>query len=118
VACTKGKDTTTSSLDKGPTMSDHETPSNVLREEADSTVVGPGVVATKSQTQGGIIGTVAGTVVGALLGVIAGFLLWGGRTSAIVIAVIAFAVAGATAGGTMGGFLRNRESQQRGDADI
>ncbi len=93
-------------------------PSDALREEADSTVAGPGVVATKSQTQGGIIGTLAGTVVGAILGVIAGFVIWGDQPFAIVIAVISFAIAGATAGGTMGGFLRNRERQQRGDPDI
>ena len=99
-------------------MTDHQTPSEDLREEADQALAGPGVVATKSQTQGGIIGTVLGTIVGALLGLAAGYLIWDGRPSAVLIAVIVFAIAGATAGGTMGGFLRNRERQQRGDADV
>lgn len=99
-------------------MSDPNLQSDALREEADATVAGPGVVATKSQTQGGIIGTLAGGVVGAILGVIAGQLVWGGDSMSMTIAIIVFAIAGATAGGTMGGFLRNRERQQRGDADV
>ena len=99
-------------------MTDHQTPSESLREEADSALIGPGVVATKSQTQGGIAGTVLGAIVGAVLGLLAGFVIWGGRPMAVTIAVIAFAVGGATAGGTMGGFLRNRERQERGDADV
>jgi hypothetical protein len=99
-------------------MVENQPPRNELREEADSAVVGPGVVGTKSQAQGGIGGALLGGVVGALLGLLAGFLIWGGNGMAVVIAVIAFAFAGATAGGTMGGFLRNRRRQQRGDADV
>ena len=96
-------------------MSEHQQPSTELREEADSAVAGPGVVATKSQTQGGIIGTVIGMIVGALLGLVITPLIWDGE---MLIGVIAFAIAGATAGGTMGGFLRNRRSQERGDPDV
>lgn len=99
--------------------SDENAPSEgAMREEADKAVAGPGVVATKSQTQGGIIGTVVGTVIGAVLGLIIAFVFFGDRTSTIVITIIAFAIAGATAGGTSGGFLRNRGRQQRGDPDV
>ena len=96
-------------------MSENNAPTNELREEADAAIVGPGVVATKSQAQGSIIGTVVGTIVGALLGLVVGPLLWDGS---VIISVIVFAIAGATAGGTAGGFLRNRDRQQRGDADV
>ena len=104
-------------LDKGLKMSDPNLRPDALREEADAAVAGPGVVATKSQTQGGIIGTVLGAIVGALLGLLIAPLFGDGDMSRM-IAIIAFAVAGATAGGTMGGFLRNRKRQERGDADV
>jgi hypothetical protein len=106
-------------------MSEQQTPSEqgapskgALRQEADSAVAGPGFVATKSQTQGLMIGTVIGTVIGVVLGVVVAFVFFGDRTSTVVITVIAFAIAGATAGGTSGGFVRNRERQQRGDPDV
>lgn len=105
--------------DQNAASSDQDAPSQeAMREEADSAVAGPGVVATKSQTQGGIIGTLIGTVIGVVLGLIVGFVFFGGRTSTVVITIIAFAVAGATAGGTSGGFLRNRGRQERGDPDV
>ena len=100
-------------------MADHEVPSQrVMREEADSAVVGPGVVATKSQIQGSAIGALVGAVIGAVIGLLAGLLIWNDSTQAIMIAVIVFAVGGATAGGTSGGFLRNRERMERGDPDV
>lgn len=100
-------------------MSDQNAPSKgALREEADSAVAGPGVVATKSQTQGGIIGTLVGTVIGVVLGLIVAALFFGDSTSTFVITLIAFGVAGATAGGTSGGFLRNRGRQERGEPDV
>lgn len=100
-------------------MSEHDAPSKgALRQEADAAVVGPGVVATKSQSQGALLGTVIGTVIGVVLGLIIGGLLFRDRTSTFVIAVIVFAIAGATAGGSSGGFLRNRKRQERGDPDV
>ena len=96
-------------------MSENNAPSRALREEADAAVVGPGVVATKSQMQGGVIGTVVGAIAGALLGLLLGPVIWDG---AVILSVIVFAIAGATAGGTLGGFMRNRGRQERGDPDV
>lgn len=98
-------------------MSENQTPSQDLRDEADESFVGPGVVATKSQTKGSLIGTLVGAVIGAIVGLAAGALIWDDNI-ALVIAVIAFAIAGATAGGTAGGFLRNRERMERGEPDV
>ena len=100
-------------------QSEQNTPSKgAMRQEADKAVAGPGVVATKSQTQGGIIGTLVGTVVGVVIGLIVAALFFRDSTSTFVIALIAFGIAGATAGGTSGGFLRNRQRQERGDPDV
>lgn len=88
-----------------------------MADELEGVVAAPGVVASKSQTQGGLGGMLGlgfvGLVVGALLGLIA----FGGSTRAIVISAVAFAFAGGTAGAIIGGFMAPRKKLPDAGAD-
>ncbi len=66
--------------------------------ETDSFTGGPGVVATKSQARGGVVGAVIGAVVGALLGLVIGLL-----ADVLVVGIVVGAVAGSVVGGVAGG---------------
>lgn len=77
------------------------------QEEGDSVLVGPGVVATKSQTRGGIAGIILGGASGAILGAILGAVIFGGM-SGIVITAVCFAFAGGTIGVLVGGFTNTK----------
>lgn len=87
-----------------------------MKEEAEHFTAGPGVIATKSQARGSLVGIAVGTIVGALIGVIVGVLFFEG-TFGIVITAIAFGVAGATFGGVAGGFVAPRKRLGPGQAD-
>ena len=67
-------------------------------EETDSFTGGPGVVATKSQARGGLLGAVIGGVIGALLGLVIGLL-----ADVLVVGIVVGAVAGSVVGGVAGG---------------
>jgi hypothetical protein len=87
-----------------------------MQKEADSITAGPGVLATKSQARGGLIGVLAGAFVGAIVGVVIGLLAFEGAVG-VVVATIAFAAAGATAGGVAGGFVGPRRRLGSTEAD-
>lgn len=74
-----------------------------MQEEGDSALVGPGVVATKSQARGGLAGIILGGAAGAIVGATLGALIFGGL-SGIVITAVCFAFAGGTIGVLVGGF--------------
>src|SRR3712207_5877871 len=76
-------------------------------EEGDSVLAGPGVVATKSQTRGGIAGISLGGGAGALVGALLGALIFGGIPG-IVITAVCFAFAGGTIGVLVGGFTNTK----------
>ena len=88
-----------------------------MADELEGVVAAPGVVASKSQTQGGAGGLLGlgfvGLVVGALLGLIA----FGGSAQAVVISAVAFAFAGGTAGAIIGGFMAPRKKLPDAGAD-
>lgn len=88
-----------------------------MADELEGVVAAPGVVASKSQTQGGLGGMLGlgfiGLVVGALLGLVA----FGGSARAVVISAIAFAFAGGTAGMLVGGFVTPRKKLPDAEAD-
>lgn len=87
-----------------------------MADELEGAVVAPGVVTSKSQTQGGAVGMFglgfAGLVVGALLGL----LVFGGSTQAVIISAVAFAFAGGTAGVLIGGFVAPRKKLENSDS--
>jgi hypothetical protein len=87
-----------------------------MAEEAEGLAGGPGIVATKSQAKGSLIGVLLGGLVGAVLGLGVGLIFFSG-TIGIVICVVAFAAAGLTAGGMAGGFVKPRKKLQKTDAD-
>lgn len=66
--------------------------------ETDSFTGGPGIVATKSQARGGIVGAIIGGVVGAVLGLLIGLL-----ADVLVVGIIVGAVGGSVVGGVAGG---------------
>jgi hypothetical protein len=88
-----------------------------MADELEGVVAAPGVVASKSQAQGGLGGLLglgfAGLVVGALLG----WIVFGGSPQAIVISAVAFAFAGGTAGVLIGGFVAPRKKLPDAGAD-
>lgn len=88
-----------------------------MADELEGVVAAPGVVASKSQTQGGIGGMLGlgfvGLVVGALLGLVA----FGGSAQVVVISAVAFAFAGGTAGVLIGGFVTPRKKLPDAEAD-
>ena len=91
-----------------------------MRDELEGMVAGPGVIASKSMSEGAIIGAVAGAVIGAIAGFLIGTVVFGpassSRTAGIVISVIVFAVGLSTAGAIAGGFLKPRYRPAEGDA--
>lgn len=80
-----------------------------MADEMEGAVVAPGVVASKSQAQGGGAGMLGLGFVGLVLGVLLGFIAFGGSTQAVIISGIAFAFAGGTAGVLIGGFVTPRK---------
>ena len=88
-----------------------------MADELEGVVAAPGVVASKSQTQGGLGGMLglglAGLVVGALLGLV----VFGGSARSVVISAVAFAFAGGTAGVLIGGFVAPRKKLPDAEAD-
>lgn len=75
-----------------------------MRAEADSFVGGPGLVATKSQSKGGIRGVALGGILGGLLGLGLGALLFGPLGT--ILTAVTGLIGGATVGGVLGGILR------------
>ena len=73
-----------------------------MAQEGDGAVVGPGVVATKSQAKGGAAGIFLGGLGGAVVGAILGALIFGG-TFGIVVTAVCLAFAGGTIGVLLGG---------------
>ncbi len=83
----------------------HQRLEHEMQEEGDSSIGAPGLVATKSQAQGGLAGVLLGAILGAVLGLLIGLVFFGGEVRNVVIAVVAFAVGGGTFGSLAGGFL-------------
>ncbi len=73
-----------------------------VHEEGDGAVVGPGVVATKSQAKGATGGIMLGGFLGIVVGAILGSLIFGGMFG-IIITAVCFAFAGGTIGALVGG---------------
>ena len=88
-----------------------------MADELEGVVAAPGVVASKSQTQGGLGGMLGLGLVGLVLGALLGWIVFGGSTQAIVISAIAFAFAGGTAGVLIGGFMAPRKKLPDAEAD-
>ena len=76
-------------------------------EEGDSVLVGPGVVATKSQARGGLTGIFLGGAAGAVIGALLGALIFSGTTG-ILITAVCLAFAGGTIGVMVGGFVNTK----------
>lgn len=76
----------------------------VAKDEVDSITGGPGVVATKSQAQGALVGIVIGAIVGAIVGAIIGLL-----ADFLIVGIIVGAVAGAVVAGVAGGGQRPKQ---------
>jgi uncharacterized membrane protein len=87
-----------------------------MKQETEHLTGGPGVVATKSQARGSLVGLVAGVVAGALLGALIGLLIFEGALG-VAITTIAFGVAGATFGAVSGGFVAPRKKLGPTEAD-
>ena len=91
-------------------MSEQRVPSETeLQQEGDGVVVGPGVVATKSQARGGLAGITLGGFLGAVIGAIAGALIFGGALG-IIITAACCAFAGGTIGVLVGGFTASKDN--------
>lgn len=96
-----------------------------MRDEVESTVVGPGNVGpfTKSMTKGIVAGVPTAAVIGAILGALIGLLPWGFGLNTVVRVVLGVAIggfAGATVGFMLGGFVKSRmdrEGEGRLDAE-
>lgn len=96
-----------------------------MRDEVESTVVGPGNVGpfTKSMTQGIIAGVPLAAVVGAILGALIGLIEWGFGLSTEARVVLGIAIGGfggAVVGFMVGGFGKSRmdnEGEGRLDAE-
>ena len=88
-----------------------------MADEIEGVVAAPGVVASKSQTQGGLGGMLGLGLVGFLVGALLGWIVFGGSTQAIVISAVAFAFAGGTAGVLIGGFVTPRKKLPDAGAD-
>lgn len=88
-----------------------------MADEMEGVVAAPGVVASKSQTQGGLGGMLGLGFVGLLVGALLGLLVFGGTTQAVVISAIAFAFAGGTAGALIGGSVAPRKKLPDAGAD-
>ena len=88
-----------------------------MANELEGVVAAPGVVASKSQAQGGLGGLFGLGFVGLVVGALIGWIAFGGSTQAIVIGAIAFAFAGGTAGVLIGGFTAPRKKLPDAGAD-
>ena len=75
-----------------------------MADELEGVVAAPGIMASKSQAQGGLGGLLGLGSVGLVVGVLLGWLVFGGSTPTIVISAVAFAFAGGTAGLLIGGY--------------
>lgn len=88
-----------------------------MADELEGVVAAPGVVASKSQTQGGGAGLLGFGFIGLVLGVILGLIAFGGSMQAVIISGVAFAFAGGTAGVLIGGFVAPRKKLDGTEAD-
>jgi hypothetical protein len=96
-----------------------------MRDEVESTVVGPGNVGpfTKSMTRGIIAGVPVAAVIGAALGALGGLIPWGFGQSTLLRVVLGMGIggfAGAVVGFMLGGFVKSRmdrEGEGRLDAE-
>jgi hypothetical protein len=88
-----------------------------MADELEGVVAAPGIVASKSQTQGGAAGLVGFGFIGLVLGVILGLVAFGGSLQAVIISGVAFAFAGGTAGVLIGGFVTPRQKLEGTEAD-
>ncbi|HEX2058075.1 MAG TPA: hypothetical protein VHI71_06870 [Actinomycetota bacterium] len=88
-----------------------------MADELEGVVAAPGVVASKSQTQGGAGGLLGLGFVGLIVGVVLGLIVFGGSTQAVIISAVAFAFAGGTAGVLIGGFVTPRKKLPEAQAD-
>lgn len=88
-----------------------------MADELEGVVAAPGVVASKSQTQGGLGGMLGFGFVGLVVGALLGWTVFGGETSTVIISAIAFAFAGGTAGVLIGGFVAPRKKLPNAGAD-
>lgn len=86
-----------------------------MADEMEGAVVAPGVVTSKSQTQGGAAGMLGLGFIGLILGLILGLVAFGGSLQAVVVSAVAFAFAGGTAGVLIGGFVAPRKKLEEGD---
>lgn len=88
-----------------------------MADELEGVVAAPGVVASKSQTQGGFGGLLGLGFVGLVVGIVLGLIVFGGSTQAVIISAVAFAFAGGTAGMMIGGFAAPRKKLPDAGAD-
>lgn len=88
-----------------------------MADELEGVVAAPGVVASKSQTQGSAGGLFLFGFVGLVLGVLLGLIAFGGSPQAVIISGVAFAFAGGTAGALIGGFVAPRKKLDGTEAD-
>lgn len=88
-----------------------------MADELEGVVAAPGVVASKSQTQGGLGGMLGLGFVGLVVGALLGLIVFGGSAQAVIISAVAFAFAGGTAGVLIGGFVAPRKKLPDAQAD-
>jgi hypothetical protein len=88
-----------------------------MADELEGAVAGVGVVASKSQAQGGAAGLVGFGFIGLVLGIILGLVAFGGSLQTVIISGVAFAFAGGTAGMLIGGFVASDENLDGTEAD-
>ena len=82
--------------------------------EADSFTGGPGVVVTKSQGRGAVLGVSIGAVVGGLLGLLLGVVI-----DSVLVGVIVGLVAGSVVGGVaFGGQNPKQKLGEGSEADV
>lgn len=89
-----------------------------MEDEGEGLVLGPGVLATRSQARGTGAGFLLGLFAGALFGLVAGIVIFQGRTGAIVITIVAFAVAGVVAGHLVGAIVQSKQVAETESADV
>jgi hypothetical protein len=87
------------------------------RREAESFTGGPGVVATKSQAQGSLIGAPLGAAAGIVIGLIIGLVAFGGG-SGLVVSLVVGAVGGGVVGAVAGGGARPTQKLEGSEGDI
>ena len=80
-----------------------------MADELEGAVAAPGVVTSKSQTQGRGGGLMLFDFIGLVLGALLGLIVFGGAPQAVIISAITFAFGGGTAGMLIGGFVAPRK---------